>query len=673
MLTYVISTSENKVLKSEILFDLVGYNKIEWMRSGLSAVADCTDEIIRRQQPMTAEEYRVVVLVDFLAFEKTLFPEENPVSEYLTIYRKLIEIYLYNHLYMPLRRAKLGFEGLEVFYIQYTEKNTIRENAAEKMHLAQLLELSEEEIERAAGKVDEEKKDAEESAPKSARAKAKKQEEEEPTETKTPAQVYDVFKVAYRDGEFFFRAEDFCKNTKAGESVTFDTFYRNFGENHVNAYRAFGARSRTYVAEAASARLESRAAFDNLNLSLALIRAYEQDMKFEDATESDDVLDIPKMNKEAFFRVIQKAYGKVKNALELVRQSGKANGFYRLETPTSVSADICRDTLTDEERTEISSQAKGKDIKDQFAEIRRYAATKAGEKSDDERKKLTQYMSAYKTERDKIRNHTTEQDVKMMLRDAKKQDKYPSGLEYENAVEKKKSTMRTILKHAINADYKGTDYEEEMKDANEVYDGYLRAKAMLAKNFRTHVVCLLLVLVAMIVPYVVLQSTDFSRVGAILLASIAVAIFSGVYIFSAFVHIIPLMRQITAAKIRMTDIYAKCLCKRAEAMLALRHRYELYLPAVEQIYYELYTLEVLHNANREINRHIEEHREMLECLRDVLLGMLNSMQVTHRATEDVALDEDEFLIGESIRANSIYKVFTLDVIEEIFGEGGMRI
>ena len=130
---------------------------------------------------------------------------------------------------------------------------------------------------------------------------------------------------------------------------------------------------------------------------------------------------------------------------------------------------------------------------------------------------------------------------------------------------------------------------------------------------------------------------------------------------------------VVRAKMRMTDIYAKCLCKQSEAMLSLRHRYEKYLPAVEQIYYELYTLEVLHNANREINRHIEEHREMLECLCNVLLGMLNSMQVTHKATEDVALDEDEFLIGESIRANSIYKVFTLDVIEELFGEGGMRI
>ena len=57
MLTYVINTSENKVLKSEVLFDLVGYNKIVWMRSGLSAIDECAEEILRRQEPMTASAY----------------------------------------------------------------------------------------------------------------------------------------------------------------------------------------------------------------------------------------------------------------------------------------------------------------------------------------------------------------------------------------------------------------------------------------------------------------------------------------------------------------------------------------------------------------------------------------------------------------------------------------
>ena len=92
---------------------------------------------------------------------------------------------------------------------------------------------------------------------------------------------------------------------------------------------------------------------------------------------------------------------------------------------------------------------------------------------------------------------------------------------------------------------------------------------------------------------------------------------------------------------------------------------------MENIHYELAELAILYEANREINRHIEEHREMLERVRDVLLGMLTSMQVAHKAEGDVALDDDEFKLNESFRMNRIYKVFTIDVIEDIFEERRM--
>ena len=62
---------------------------------------------------------------------------------------------------------------------------------------------------------------------------------------------------------------------------------------------------------------------------------------------------------------------------------------------------------------------------------------------------------------------------------------------------------------------------------------------------------------------------------------------------------------------------------------------------------------------------------MLERVRDVLLGMLTSMQIAHKADGEATLDDDEFKINESFRLNRIYKVFTIDVIEEIFGERRM--
>ena len=62
---------------------------------------------------------------------------------------------------------------------------------------------------------------------------------------------------------------------------------------------------------------------------------------------------------------------------------------------------------------------------------------------------------------------------------------------------------------------------------------------------------------------------------------------------------------------------------------------------------------------------------MLEKVRDVLLGMLTSMQIPHKAEGDLTLDDDEFKINESFRQNSIYRIFTIDVIEDIFEERRM--
>ena len=660
MLTYVINTSENKALKSDLLFELVGYHKIAWMRSSLSAIDDCADEIVKRQQPMTAGEYRVVVLVDFLAFEKTLYPEENPVSEYLAIYKSLIEIYLNDHLYTPLRRAQLGFEGLEVFYIQYTEKNTIRDNAAEKEQLALLLGLDNEYSRIRA------EKEASRSGADAPKEKKKADGEEKPEK---PLELYDAFHMDYRGGRLTFRAEEFCKDLGDEKTATFDKFYGNLSEKYNLAYRAFGSRSRTYVAGAASARSESRAAFDNLNLSLALIRAYEQevDISFD---RRDDVVDVPKMNKELFFDTLRHSYGKVQSALEQVRQSGNANGFYRLETKKSTSADICRTEMTDEERQETLAAGRGLSFRQKYEKIKACASVRKGTKSPEEKEELARYMSQYKQTRDEKRKSASEEDIRAMLHDAPKQNKYPSGLEYENAVEKKKTTMRQILKAAIEADYVGADYSEEFSTANQALDRYTSAKARLQKYVRTNAVCFVLVMLAMLIPYAVLQLGS-SKIGAVVLLSLALGVFGGVFILSALLHMIPLLRDINMAKLQMNEVYEKCLIKRRESMFRLQRRYLAYLPAIEDIHNELHELHTLYEANREINRHIEEHREMLERVRDVLLGMLNSMQVAHKADGEVLLDDDEFKINESFRVNRIYKIFTIDVIEEIFGERRM--
>ena len=675
MLTYVINTSENKALKSDLLFELVGYNKISWMRSGLSAVEDCANEIIKRQQPMTAGEYRVVVLVDFLAFEKTLFPEENPVSEYIAIYKTLIEIYLHTHLYTPLRRAQLGFNGVEVFYIQYAEKNTIRENAAEKEQVALLLGLSDEHDRIVAEKraradaarmpIETSEEEGEGTDKKSSRKKEKKSEESAtPTLTR-----YESFRMEYRNGALEFSATDFCKDPDCDGKVSYDQFYTALAEKSTTAYRAFGSKSRTYVASAASARTESRAAFDNLNLSLALIRAYEQEVKFADTSGRDDVLDVPKMNKEIFFDTLRHAFGKVQSALELVRHTGNANGFYRLETRESISGDICRDEMSEEERRAVLAEAKKPSFEDKYKKIKELASAPPGKKGEEEKRELAAYMREYKKTRDDVRTDSSEGHKRELLHDTPKQDRYPSGLELENAVEKKRDNMRRILSAAISADYVGMDYGKEYTSASEAFDRHAIAQAALKKNVRTSVVCFFLTLLIMIVPYAVFQMSG--KAFSFVYYGLAILVFGGIFVLSALLHLIPLWRDIKKAKWQMAEAYESCLLKRRMSMLRLERRYRVYLPSVEKIRGEIHDLYTLHEANREINRHMEEHREMLERVRDVLLGMLNSMQVPHKADGEAALDEDEFRIGESFRVNKVYKIFTIEVIEEIFEERRM--
>lgn len=663
MLTYVINTSENKVLKSDLLFELVGYNKIVWMRNSLSDIASCAEEITKLQQPMTAGEYRVVVLVDFLAFEKTLYPEEDPVSEYLSLYKSLIEIYLHDHIYTPLRRAQLGFSGLEVFYIQYTEKNTIRENAAEKEQLALLLGLPEEHERIVAKKAELLNKIPEEPAAKKGGKKAAA--ESVPAEKEPPQ--YETFVMEYRGGSLVFRADEFCKNVDKGDSTTFDNFYKSMSEKYDMAYRAFGSGSRTYVAGTASARSDSRAAFDNLNLSLALIHAYEQEGDLSRSTR-DDVVDVPKMDKDVFFDTLRHAYGKVQSALEYVRERGNGNGFYTLETRTAISDDICRDEMTNEERQEVIATTKGVSFEKRYKKIKELAALPQGTKSPEEKEELASYMSKYKQTRDEMQKRATAEDHRILLEKAKRQDKYPSGLEYENAVEKKKVTMRKILHAAIAADYDGADYSEEFEKANLAYDRYLSGKARLKKYVRTTLVCFLVVLLSMLVPYLALQLRDVQS--SLIPVSLAVAsgFFAAVFFFSAAFHVLPILWDIKSAKLEMTRLHETCMLKRRQSILRLRRRYFVYLPAVEKINYELAELSMLYEANREINRHIEEHREMLERVRDVLLGMLTSMQVAHKADGEAVLDDEDFKINESFRVNRIYKIFTLEVIEEIFGE-----
>ncbi len=688
MQTYVINTSENRVFDSNFLFELVGYNNITWMYSGLERIEECAKTIIERQSAPMADECRVVVLVDFYSFPHTLHPDLEAASDYIAIYKSLIEIYLLDHLFDLMRGAHIAIGGKEIFYIQYIEQATHRVNAAEEEHLAYLLSLPEEEarLHRRATAKDSAKKLSTVSDEEYARIleEEKKSEKASKKEAKKEKDKrYASFDVGYEGGTLSFPAFSFYRNEADdvteeeaetdGESITFSNFYRGFLQRRAQPFK-YGVRTRTYIATGTA---PSRAAFDTLALSLSLIRIYENE---ENIPLSEGNEAIPAIDKESFTGIIKESYNKVNAALEKSRIS--SNRYYCLEWPVGAEPSSeeteAEKPKTDlaEERREALKDAKMPDFEGKYQAIRRFASRVPGKKSPEEQKILDGLMATYKAKRDEKRDSITkDEDKKMILKRAKRSAVCPFDLDYKNALAQHEGKLQKLLKSALAAEYVSTDYDKELKDAERVYDKYKSAEACMTKNVLGDLIFLLVTLAVMIVPFIVLQSADIlsAKITMVFAALLAAGVFGGIFAFSFFMHILPFVRKKNNAKAKMLKIYESCLIKQFRSFAKLKKRYEKELLDVEEIRYNMRVINFLHHTNYEQNHHASEHREMLERVRDALLGMMSSLRIVPDSKADVSI-EGEFNIEKPFNSNEnrVYKVFSVDAIEKMFSKRGGR-
>ncbi len=687
MQTYVINTSENRVFDSNFLFELVGYNNITWMYSGLERIDECAKTIIERQSAPMADECRIVVLVDFYSFPHTLHPDLEAASDYIAIYKSLIEIYLLDHLFDLMRGAHIAVGGREVFYIQYIEQATHRVNAAEQEHLAYLLALSEEEEhlrrknsgEEAPKKLStvsdeeyarilEEEKNAEKTAKKKEKKDADKR--------------YTAFDIAYEGGTLSFPAVSFYRNEQEDlpenateediNGITFSNFYRGFLIRRAQPFK-YGVRTRTYIATGTA---PSRAAFDTLALSLSLIRIYENE---ENVPLSEGNETIPTIDKDSFTTIMKDSYNKVNAALEKSRLS--SNRYYCLEWPVGVdvNANDAEETKPAKmdpavERREALSGVKIPEFEERYQTIRRLATRVPGKKSPEDQKKLDDLMAKYKAKRDEKRDSITKDEDKLqILKRAKRSSVCPFDLDYKNALSQHEGKLRKLLKSALEAEYVSTDYDDELKEANRVYDKYKAAEACMTKNVIGDGLFLLLTLAVMIIPFIILQSSDFilAKITMGLAVGLAAGVFGGLFALSFFLHILPYVRKMKNAKAKMTKIFEDCMVKQYRSFAKLKNRYEKELLAIEDIRYNMRVINFLHHTNYEQNRHASEHREMLERVRDALLGMMSSLRIVPDAKSDVSI-EGEFNIEKPFNSNEnrVYKVFSVDAIEKMFNKKG---
>ena len=683
MQTYVINTSENRVFDSNLLFELVGYNKISWLDSGLDRIETCAKSIVEKQSAPMADDCRVVVLVDFYSFKKTLHPDREAASDYVAIYKNFIEIYLLDHLFDPLRHARVGLDTCEVFYIQYVEQATHRYNDAEKEQVAHLLKLDEEcrrmRIERHNEKVKYEEQHQMSASAKANDGKPKKASKE--VEDMGEEKRYSSFTIEYENGVLEFPAESFyqndyddddidevgyidpgsSENQMVNGKVTFNKFYQGYRTRSAQP-RKYGVMTRTYLASGAVA---SRAAFDNLNLSLSLIRIYEREDSLPQSDAQNEV--IPRVNKTVFRNTLVTSYAKIDAALAEARENGGQNAFYSLEPPEMPGVSFEAQESDEALHFENEEKDEKKTFEEQYLEIRSFSSNKHGEKTEAQQRAFDALMEKYKQKRDESREETLKEDKKQeLLERAKKADRCPSLLDYKNAIEKREKHLRELLKKALAAEMGAADYTEEIARADKAYDKYKAAEACMNKNIVGDAIFLALTLLVMIVPYGILQCSDkpFS-IPSLILYVIAAAVFGGIFLFSFFLHFLPYLRRMDKAKLQMDIIYKDCLKKQEKAFEQLNSRYTKELPEIENIRYQMRVINYLYAANQEKNRHAEAHREMLERVRDVLHGMMSSMQIAPDPGLEVSVD-GEFNINKPFSANKVYKIFSIDVIDEMF-------
>ncbi len=660
MHTYVINTSENKVLDSDLLFELVGYDRISWMHCHLNEIDDCAKDIFIKQNVLTADDYRVVVLVDFFGFELVRLPYDKDESKVETgIYRPCIEVYLHEHLFDFLAKKNLPADKCVIYYIQNGKYEKLDHIANAEEQTARIFRMTAEAEALHAAAVAERVPTAvpEFSALSEAEMAAIEQRRASRENATVPAARYDSFQMQCAGGIFLeFKAADYCY----AENVTFHEFYnailaRRATETHVSIHNY-----------ATKGEGSARAAYDTLNLSLYLIRMYECG-----APEPEgDNIEIARIERGALHEILATALDKVRAAGEMALESNCE--YYQLYIPSSkrqTSDEIDGDALpllTAEERRVAQTVP----FEDAYRVVCEHSDGKRGEMSEAARATFDGIMDEYLERRDASRAQNIDAEFERKRKDGQllTTHSFPSKHDYHNAVETKEQELQTLLASALDAEYVEVDYTEERTRADDAYDRYKDAEACMTRNILGDVIFLVITLLAMIIPYAVLQypSEPFS-VGALIMYGIAAGIFVGIFAFSFFAHFLPVLRRKKAAKLAMQEAYIDVLRKNKKAFAKLQRRYHSELIRIEEIRYELREIAHLYQINCKKNENARSHRKMLEDVGDRLAGMLSNLGVHFRSNPDITV-WDEFDLEKPFSApeNKVYKIFSIEAIERMF-------
>lgn len=665
MLTYVINTSENKTFDSDQLFDLAGYNKIRWLNCSLNEIKLCAQHIYEKQNVLGAEAFRIAVIVDFYSFDRVRVPygkhgfrPETGVD--ISLYMPYIEMFLLDNLVLYLEQQELRAEDFEVYYIQHSrlEHYDFLDNAVPQLHyIMEGSSLTEDEQQAHQALPAEQTPHVVEQKRKRL-TQDREKEDVIPPEDLIPYPAFTLYctpSVSLR-----FRLYDY---PYGAEEMTFPEFYRAVRERMSCSN---GTRCHYYVTNYGGGK--ARAAFDALSLSLYLIRTYEREEK---SPEQGD-LTITALNTNVLKNVLETSWNKV----NVARTIAKANNsqYYALEPNMGVVTYAPEDDA--EQDTFIPRPPeKEKTTEALYDKICYYHDRTPAQAAADNREEFNRIMDKYLLLRDGTRATNVSSEFETMMQEGTlaTTTQCPSKEEYLHIVKKKQQQISEIFDKALSAEMIEVDYSEEKKKADEVFRKHEEAKALLHKNIIGDIIFLLLSLVVVLGPYALLQLTGYNlkTPEIALLAVYTAALFSGIFVLAVILQMLPLAWKLKRLKTEMRLYYNQCYQKERHSMSQIRDRYHQDLIQIERARYEMRQLKHLFDANLAKETNVKRHRDMLDAVETRLSSLLNCLDVEPKIdhTESVS---GEFNILKPIRAreNKIYRIFSIEIIEQLFSKKG---
>lgn len=658
MITYVINTSENRTLNSNLLFELAGYKKIHWMYAPLKEIEVCAETIIAEQNKLIGDTLRIAVIVDFYGYDRIRLPFEKDESKvHVDIYKPFLELYLTDRLYNKVQKRGCRVAACEVYYIQNNADGSVSYSANKNEQIAHIFSLeNQREAYRTLRKTPPCSPTSEDPMDIELYASYKAELLAAGEVVKAPQSC---FALHLNDkSELIFASEDYCHRAEAGIDAFIAAVDARSTDNNSLIRHVYATTGDNSVS----------AAFDNLTLSLYLIREYEYDRNIPNG--ENDII-IAKIDTYRLKELLRESFSKIEAARAAALEDENEPRFYSLEIKSAHRMSQKLDAEGEGSDEALENYATGKSFDEMYRAILTYATHSDEGMDEEDIAELDRLMNNYIRERHKNRAVDLDKEFEEMKNSGrldKTLESCPTEDEYIKATKKKREELEVYLSSALDAEYVSVNFDSEKKLADKAYEKYHAAKADAKRHIVGDILLFVITLLVMIIPYGALQCYEapFSIL-SLTLYGIAAAMFGGLLILCYFIHLLPVMNRLHRAENEMRSVYNVCRAKREKAFSKLKHRYEKQLLDIETIRYEIRQIEQLHRTNRQLYKNVTIHREMLEAVAVVLKTMMSHLYISIDANRRDSIN-GEFHVDKPIMAaeNKVYRVFSLEKIDSLF-------